>query len=177
MAIYFIDGDNSPGARTIGIENLNEDDKVIVFYAQSNSHYGSEFIRNELSSKTKAKVTFVKTIDGKNAVDFAVATRAGFLAAQTGAKTLFLISGDKHFDVIAKIIGDELAENCDIRRVDTLSKAMICDAESINSIEVAENLIKINFGDDEGTAFMNRIRVLLADERKAYVLPRKSFLS
>ena len=25
MAIYFIDGDNSPGARTIGIENLNEE--------------------------------------------------------------------------------------------------------------------------------------------------------
>ena len=45
MAIYFIDGDNAPGNRIIGIENLNEEDKVIVFYAQSNSHYGSELIR------------------------------------------------------------------------------------------------------------------------------------
>ena len=45
MAIYFIDGENAPGSRTRGIENLTAKDIVVIFYAKSNPHYSSKDIR------------------------------------------------------------------------------------------------------------------------------------
>ena len=51
MAIYFIDGDNAPGSRTRGIENLAAKDIVVIFYAKSNSHYSSKDIRQALEKK------------------------------------------------------------------------------------------------------------------------------
>lgn len=69
MAIYFIDGDNAPGSRTRGIENLAAKDIVVIFYAKSNSHYSSKDIRQELEKKTTAQLSFVHVCDGKNAVE------------------------------------------------------------------------------------------------------------
>ena len=172
MAIYFIDGDNAPGSRTRGIENLTAKDIVVIFYAKSNSHYSSKDIRQGLEKKTTAQLSFVQVCDGKNAVDFAVATRAGYYASTEDAK-IFLISGDKHFDLIAEIIGKELADRCSIKRADTLSIALISDAENIATFDVAESLIKINFGAREGEAFMKRVRELAIEENEQFKEPPK----
>ena len=172
MAIYFIDGDNAPGTRTCGIENLTEKDKVFIFYAKSNTHYTSKDIRQGLERKTTAQLSFVQVCDGKNAVDFAVATRAGYYASNDNEK-IFLVSGDKHFDMIAQIIGKELAQGCSIKRVDTLSIALISDAENIATLDIAENLIKINFGAREGEAFMKRICELAIKENEPCKEPQK----
>ena len=172
MAIYFIDGDNAPGSRTRGIENLAAKDIVVIFYAKSNSHYSSKDIRQELEKKTTAQLSFVQVCDGKNAVDFAVATRAGYYASTENTK-IFLISGDKHFDLIAEIIGKELADRCSIKRADTLSIALISDAENISTFDVAENLIKINFGAKEGEAFMKKVRELAVKENEQFKEPPK----
>lgn len=163
MAIYYIDGDNSPGARTQGIENLTENDEVIILYAKANTHYCAESVRNEIKERTKAKLSFVQVCDGKNAVDFAVAVRAGFAAATTSDK-LFLISGDKHFDMVAEIIEKQITGDIDIKRVDTLSKALISDTENIANLGVAENLLKLNFGEKEGEAFLMRIKNLCNED-------------
>lgn len=172
MAIYFIDGDNAPGSRTRGIENLTAKDIVVIFYAKSNSHYSSKDIRQGLERKTTAQLSFVQVCDGKNAVDFAVATRAGYYAS-TGDTRIFLISADKHFDLIAEIIGKEVADRCSIKRADTLSIALISDAENIASFDVAESLIKINFGAREGAAFMKRVRELAIKENEQLEEPPK----
>ena len=90
--------------------------------------------------KTTAQLSFVQVCDGKNAVDFAVATRAGYYASTEDTK-MFLISGDKHFDLIAEIIGKEPADRCSIKRADTLSIALISDAENIAAFDVVESVV------------------------------------
>ena len=69
--------------------------------------------------------------------------------------------------------GRELADRCSIKRADTLSIALISDAENIATFDVAENLIKINFGAREGEAFMKKVRELVVKENEQFKEPPK----
>ena len=79
-----------------------------------------------------------------------MATRAGYYASTDNEK-VFLISGDKYFDMIAPI----------------------SDAENIATLDIAENIIKINFGAREGEAFMKRICELAIKENEPCKEPQK----
>ena len=69
--------------------------------------------------------------------------------------------------------GRELADRCSIKRADTLSIALISDAENISTFDVAENLIKINLGAKEGEAFMKKVRELAVKENEQFKEPPK----
>ena len=58
MAIYLIDGDNNPGFGSSGTQWLTEEDRIIVFYNNSNTFYKQEKNRRELENSTKAAVHF-----------------------------------------------------------------------------------------------------------------------
>ena len=75
--------------------------------------------------------------------------------------------------MIAEIIGKEPADRCSIKRVDTLSIDLLSDAENIATLDVAENLIKINFGAREGEAFMKKVRELVVKENEQFKEPPK----
>ena len=66
MAIYLIDGDNNPPFGTNGVQWLKEEDKVIVFYNNSNTFYKLEKHKNELVNGTKAAVQFELISTAKN---------------------------------------------------------------------------------------------------------------
>lgn len=159
MAIYFIDGDNCPGTRTEGIKYLTENDQVYVFYAQSNSFYSKDNNRGALVDATDAKVEFCKIKDGKNAVDFSVAVKAGFFAAQN-IESIFLVSCDKHFEYIADLINAQLGKKNDVKRVNYLSDAFLYEPDKIANIETAELILKNALGKNEGSNLLNRIQEL-----------------
>ena len=164
MAIYYIDGDNSPGARTIGIENLTDDEEVVICYATSNLYYCSDKVQKSLREKTKAKLSFIPVPEGKNAVDFDIAVKAG--AAESGQNFIFLISGDKHFDTVAKIIRRQLEPGKSIKRAETIKDAILSDVKNANSLSMASDLIKLQFGEADGEAFYQKMKELFFDEFK-----------
>ena len=163
MAIYYIDGDNSPGARTIGIENLTDDEEVVICYATSNLYYCSDKVQKLLREKTKAKLSFIPVPEGKNAVDFDIAVKAG-AAAEAGHNFIFLISGDKHFDTVAKIIRRQLEPGKSIKRAETIKDAILSDVKNASSLSMASDLIKLQFGEADGEAFYQKMKELFFDE-------------
>ena len=165
MAIYYIDGDNSPGARTIGIENLTDDEEVVICYATSNLYYCSDKVQKSLREKTKAKLSFIPVPEGKNAVDFDIAVKAG-AAAEVGQNFIFLISGDKHFDTVAKIIRRQLEPGKSIKRAETIKDAILSDVKKASSLSMASDLIKLQFGEADGETFYQKMKELFFDEFK-----------
>lgn len=157
FAKYYVDGDNCPGVRTAGIEVLQEEEEVIVFYAASNTHYGSEKVREKLRGKTKAHLSFEAVPAGKNAVDFAIAARVG-ADLQAGRRRMFLVSGDKDFETIVKVLGKEPAPGKCIRQVETVREGILSDGERIRSLSGAADFFRMQFGEEEGEQVFRVLR-------------------
>lgn len=100
--IILIDGDNRPKACLKGIENLQKKDIVYILYNETNvKAYTSKF-KADVIEKSKAKVKFVKiNTNSKNGVDFASSQFLSKLLCKDSDKRYILVSGDKHFHVIA----------------------------------------------------------------------------
>lgn len=169
---YYVDGDNCPGVRTAGIEVLQEEEEVIVFYAASNTHYGSEKVREKLRGKTKAHLSFEAVPAGKNAVDFAIAARVG-ADLQAGRRRMFLVSGDKDFETIVKVLGKEPAPGKCIRHVETVREGILSDGERIRSLSGAADFFRLQFGTEEGEQVFRVLRRMFFREFLARRLRRR----
>ena len=56
---FYIDGDNGPGSRTVGLSKLKKEDVVKVFYADNNKHYSQACVRDGLSNNCRGTVEFM----------------------------------------------------------------------------------------------------------------------
>lgn len=150
MAIYYVDGDNSPKERIKGIEWLSENDKVYIFYADTNTYYTKDKNRRDIELTTKAKIQFEKTGTGKNATDFAIAVHAAMALDAAEDESLFLVSGDKHFTTIGTFLKRFSVKKFSVKCVDVIWKGIIDNYEQIDHIEIIESILKEKFGNDEG---------------------------
>lgn len=108
--IYYVDGDNDPCKRIQGIERLSSRDRVKVFSAANNGYYNIQKHREELLNTCKCKVKFITVTPGDNAVDFAIAMDAYAQCKRRKYLRVYLISKDKHFDVINTQLKDFVGE-------------------------------------------------------------------
>lgn len=122
-SVYYVDGDNNPEKRIIGIEELSKRDVVKIFCANNNSHYSNYERREQLEEKCKCKIIFVSVIPGPNAVDFAIGIDAYGVYIKKPGRNIFLLSADKHFTVIKRQI-DSLSHG----RANVKHLGMICEA-------------------------------------------------
>lgn len=123
--VCLIDGDNNPPKSADGIELLNADDRVIVFYAANNPFYSKAENRQKLQNSAVCKVSFMQVMPGKNSVDFAVAIEASKLYGGSGEPMLYLlISQDKHFDIIEKQLMCQHTSNNPVQRVSSIREGM-----------------------------------------------------
>lgn len=97
---FYVDGDNDPVKRIWGIERLSPRDTVKIFCARNHSYYKNPARREDLRSRCCCKVQFIPVPPGTNAVDFAIAMDAYGTCGKSTWNYVYLISGDKHFDVI-----------------------------------------------------------------------------
>lgn len=102
--LFYIDGDNSPGTRTVGIDILRKTDTVKVFYANSNKYYSSKTNRDKLVEAAVCNVSFHNVIPAANSVDFAVAVDCAKELALNDNQVICLISQDKHFQIIRELV-------------------------------------------------------------------------
>lgn len=161
MAIYFVDGDNMPGMSTVFIDNLHESDDVYVLYAKGNTYYASEKNRTALINSTPAKVTIEAVFSDKNAVDFAIATKAGIVAANAKEGPIYLISADHHFECIAKAIQWMVPEvKGKVMCCETIREAFISDPTNITDINILHKLFCSEFGHETGVNLYARCKEL-----------------
>lgn len=103
-ATYYVDGDNKPQERIVGIESLSKNDRVMIFCADGASYFHDYRKREELLEKCRCKVSFIPIKPGADAVDFAIGMDAYYKCMSEPGQRIYLLSGDKHFTVIKQQI-------------------------------------------------------------------------
>lgn len=97
MKTYLVDFENVKSRGLVGIDRLDEDDNVIIFYSENSDTISFEMHCQVL--KARANVEYMKVkVGGKNALDFQLSTLLGYIVAKGCNTHVFVISGDKGFD-------------------------------------------------------------------------------
>lgn len=99
MAIYLIDYENTGVKGLYGIEKLQEDDLIVVFYGPKTG--AVPFDDHVRISSAVSHVEYIKTSKtAKNYLDFQLTTYLGYLVAHTGIKEYCVISKDGGYDSV-----------------------------------------------------------------------------
>ena len=103
MATILVDYENVNAIDGLkGVEYLNENDKLILFYSQSCEKIRAEYI--DMIEKSQCEFrTYKLARTGKNALDFYIAVECGILAVQ-GERQISIISKDKGFGAVSDFI-------------------------------------------------------------------------
>ncbi len=99
MAIYLIDYENTGVKGLYGIEKLQENDLVVIFYGPKTG--AVPFDDHVRISSAVSHVEYIKTSKtAKNYLDFQLTTYLGYLIAHTGVKEYHIISKDSGYDSV-----------------------------------------------------------------------------
>lgn len=100
MAAILVDYENVSTTDGLkGVEYLNKNDTLIIFYSQCCEKIRAEYIDMIEKSQCKLK-TYKLAKTGKNALDFYIAVECGILGVQ-GEKQISIISKDKGFSAVS----------------------------------------------------------------------------
>lgn len=162
---FYVDGDNCPGMRTVGIQQLTEKDSVKVFFANNNKYYSTPQNRKALKEHSKCQLEFIPVQAGTNATDFAIAVHV-VKDCETEGDTIVrcMVSGDKHFDVIQYQIAELYGDNTMIKRVESIEDgvARFFLSEVGNLQELQSRLIH-QYGGKKGLEIYEKIRRMAAE--------------
>lgn len=140
MATILVDYENvsmTDGLK--GVEYLNENDTLIIFYSQCCEKIRAEYIEMIEKSQCEFK-TYKLTRTGKNALDFYIAVECGFLSAG-GQKQICIISKDKGFGAVSDFfrIKEEIGD-ATVRVAANIESALA--ASNAQEDELRKKLIK-----------------------------------
>lgn len=161
--VMIIDGDNSPGTNVRKLGQLDEKDKVIIYYASDNGFFTKEGNRISLIENTRCSVEFKCIPAGNCAVDLAVAMDMGIMLENDPAGVLVLVSKDKHFKIIQNLMKSEshgwyVAQAPDID--DAVQNYKVLETTSLDGFR--DWLIHL-FGKEIGTEMYERLEAMFKD--------------
>lgn len=129
MATILVDYENIISTDALkGVEYLNENDTLVIFYSQCCEKIRAEYIEMIEKSKCEFK-TYKLARTGKNALDFYIAVECGFLGSR-GEKQISIISKDKGFGAVSDFfrIKSEI-EDTTVRVASNIENALVaCNA-------------------------------------------------
>ena len=162
MATILVDYENvstSDGLK--GVEYLNENDTLIIFYSQCCEKIRAEYI--DMIEKSQCEFRSYKlTRTGKNALDFYIAVECGILGVQ-GEMQISIISKDKGFGAVSDFfkIQEEL-DGVVVRVASNVENAIV--ALNAPEDEARKKLIK------------EKTRTLSIDAEQARIAEYRSFV-
>ena len=99
MNFVFVDYENVSIKGLTGIEKMNEDTVVYLFYSENTAHLPMSTVA--ILNGSKAEMRYILTKTGKNALDFVLASVLGFVIKERFQEdTFYILSKDKGFDVL-----------------------------------------------------------------------------
>lgn len=99
MNLIFVDYENVSINGLAGIEKLDEDSIVYLFYSENTAHLPMTTVAALNSSK--AEMRYILTKVGKNALDFTLSSVLGFVIKERFQEdTFYIVSKDKGFDIL-----------------------------------------------------------------------------
>ena len=119
MGIYFVDFENVNSNGLVGISkiDLNENDKLVLFYSKNAKSLTID-VHKELE-KIKAEKEYIKVRVGTaNALDFQLASYLGASVEKDNTKRFFIISKDLGFDAVCDFWK---SRNVIIKRIDSIN--------------------------------------------------------
>lgn len=97
--IYLIDFENVANSGFNGIEKLNGEDKIIIFYSENRSTISINVHRKLEITKAKKEYISIKA-GGKNALDFQLVSWLGYLIKDNENTEFCIVSNDRGFDFV-----------------------------------------------------------------------------
>lgn len=94
---YLVDGENVLAKGILGCGQLNKDDRLIVFISEHIGYKQKELILEETKKVKHTEIIHVD-VNGKDALDFQLATYLGFLIQKGENDAFCIISRDTGFD-------------------------------------------------------------------------------
>ncbi|MCD8095978.1 MAG: PIN domain-containing protein [Ruminococcus sp.] len=159
MKSFLIDFENVKSKGLTGIESLNEEDHVIIFYSENSDTISFEM--HYMVMQAKAKIDYMKVrVGGKNALDFQLCSLMGYLVAKGNNTHIFVISNDKGFDKLHDFWKNTFPDitYCSVYRCTNIESAMNY-ANRTNPDEDISAYIHENIYDDEYEASANSSRI------------------
>lgn len=98
--IFLIDFENVGNNGFEGIEELNAEDKLIIFYSEKAKNL-TITTHCKLESSNVQKEYFCVDVGGKNALDFQLVTYLGYLIATQNKETYFIVSKDDGYSFVS----------------------------------------------------------------------------
>ncbi|MCD8225541.1 MAG: PIN domain-containing protein [Clostridiales bacterium] len=118
MTNYLIDYENTGESGLAGLEALQEEDRVIIFYSENADKMS--FGLHQKLWECQAQVEYRKIHTGKkNALDFQLATYLGYLMAKEETDVFYIVSKDTGFDFIV-----DFWENHKIGRIGAIAEKL-----------------------------------------------------
>lgn len=162
MATILVDYENVSATDGLkGVEYLNENDTLIIFYSQCCEKIRAEYIEMIEKSRCEFK-TYKLARTGKNALDFYIAVECGVLGSR-GEKQISIISKDKGFGAVS-----------DFFRIQTE-----LDGVTVRVASNIENaLVALNAPEDEARKKLikGKTRTLSIDAEQARIKEYRAFM-
>lgn len=162
MATILVDYENVSTTDGLkGVEYLNENDTLIIFYSQCCEKIRAEYIEMIEKSRCEFK-TYKLSRTGKNALDFYIAVECGVLGSR-GEKQISIISKDKGFGAVS-----------DFFRIQTE-----LDGVTVRVASNIENaLVALNASEDEARKKLikDKTRTLSIDAEQARIKEHRAFV-
>lgn len=158
--IFFVDGDNCPQMRIKGIEQLMERDEIHVFESDQAVYFNQQR-QQSYAANTKASISFELVKKGKDSVDFAIGMAIARRFAARDPNPLknvivILVSGDKHFEIIAREALRTSDEACIIERAASVESALErFYLARVNSAELLNQYFIKNLDSDWVSIYIN----------------------
>lgn len=101
MNYYLIDYENTGETGLNGIDKLDENSLVVIFYSVNNGRISFEM--HQKLMEAKARIKYVKVALGaKNALDFQLSSYLGYLISQNQGDTFCIISRDNGYNAVIR---------------------------------------------------------------------------
>lgn len=162
MATILVDYENVSTTDGLkGVEYLNENDTLIIFYSQCCEKIRAEYIEMIEKSQCEFK-TYKLARTGKNALDFYIAVECGILGVQ-GEKQISIISKDKGFSAVSDFFKIQVELDGVVVRV---------------ASNVENALVALNTPEDEARKkqIKEKTRTLSIDAEQARIMEYRAFV-
>lgn len=144
MSYYLVDFENVKKDGLDGIHMLGSEDTVCIFYSKNADSITFDLHRRLMESKATIELCKVE-VGSKNALDFQLATQLGFLIASKSAKSYYIVSRDKGFEILSGYWKNREVSVALIADITGKSP----DNETQELREKLENILKENLAEDD----------------------------